>query len=88
MSGAFWAHRAGGPGLQPACVPVSTLSMAPSWLLNWSFSSGTPSTQSGISIAGCVLTSRVRVCRTLYKLLKCTCLHCFKLKMLDAEVSA
>ena len=34
-----------------------------------------------------VLTSHERLRRTLYKLLKCTCLHCFKLKMLDAEVS-
>ncbi len=36
----------------------------------------------------CTQTSHLLLCRTLYKLLKCTCLHCFKLKMLDAEVSA
>ena len=26
-------------------------------------------------------------CRTLYKLLRCTCLHCFKFKMSEEEVS-
>ena len=36
----------------------------------------------------CTQAAHVLLRRTLYKLLKCTCLHCFKLKMLDAEVSA
>ena len=41
-----------------------------------------------ISTFGLHTHIHMRLCRTLYKLLKCTCLHCFKLKMLDAEVSA
>lgn len=32
------------------------------------------------------LQSALCCCRTLYKLLRCACLHCFKLRMADKEV--
>ena len=67
----FWSHRAGCARLQPAGPWVSFADALPQKRL------ALHATQA----------PRHDLCRTLYKLLRCVCLHCFKFRMAAEEVA-
>ena len=78
LPGPLWARGAGSPGVQPPGVPVSA---APACCTRPWYMLLLLCCMSDACALFTASKAAHHVCRMMFKLLRCTCLHCFHLKL-------